>query len=269
MRVAARRDPRQQPYLGPHPAGPDDPPQRGGQRVVPDEGGRPGRIDPRRARPGGGPSVQQVRDAHGLYGDARVQRGLERGAPEGALGASAPGGALGEDGDPVAVEEGPGDGRDGVGEGSDPIAFDEQGAVLAGERTEDGPGPDVALGEHPAGCDGGDERDVEPRDVVGDDQAAAVGAGAPVHGEPDAEGPYESGRPGPDERLPGPLGQQPDRLGAQDPEQDHGDGGNEPRGRVRDARDPPLVAGAGRGGAGRGGQPDAHAPGVSERKCLR
>lgn len=259
MRVPARRDPRQQPHLGAYPAGPHDPPQGGGQRIVPDEGGRP-------SRP---PVVEQVADPYGLYGHPRVQRGLERGPPEGALGASAPGGALGVDGDAVAGEQGPGEGVDGGGQGAQPVAFDVEGAGLPGERPEHGPGPDVALGQHPGGQDGGDERDVQPGDVVGDDQPASAGAGSPVHGDPQAEGAQQSGGPGPYHHVPGPLRQQPQRRGAQDPEQDQGDGAGEAQYRARHARGAPLVVGADRGSTGRGREPGAHAAGASERKCLR
>lgn len=259
MRVPARRDPRQQPHLGAHPAGPRDPPQRGGQHVVADEGGRPGRP----------PVVGQVADPYGLYGYPRVQRGLERGPPEGPLGASAPGGALGIDGDAVAVDQSPGEGVDGGGQGAQPVALDVEGAGLPGERPEDRPAPDVALGQHPGGQDGGDERDVQPGDVVGDDQPATAGAGRPVHGDPQAEGAQQGGGPGPYHPVPGPLRQQPQRRGAQDSEQDQGDGAGETQYRARHAHRAPLVAGAGLGSAGRGREPGAHAAGASARKCLR
>lgn len=259
MRVPARRDPRQQPDLGPHPAGPRDPPQGGGQRIVPDEGGRPG----------GPPVIEQVADPYGLYGHPRVQRGLERGAAEGPLGASAPGGALGVDGDAVAVGQGPGEEADGGRQAPEPVAFDVEGAGLPGERSEDRPAADVALGQHPGRQDGGHERDVQPGDVVGDDQPATAGAGCPVHGDPQAEGTQQGGGPGPYEDVPGALRKQPQRRGAQDPEQDQGDGAGEPQYRARHARRASLVAGAVLGGAGRGREPGAHAAGASARKCLR
>lgn len=259
MRVPPRRDPRQQPHLGAHPAGPRDPPQRGGQRIVPDE----------RGRPGGPPVIEQVADPYGLYGHPRVQRGLERGAAEGPLGAPAPGGALGVDGDAVAGGQGPGEDADGGGQAADPVAFDVDGAGLPGQRSEDRPAADVALGQHPGRQDRGDERDVQPGDVVGDDQPATPGAGDPVHGDPQPEGAQQGGGPGPYEEVPGALREQPQRRGAQDAEQHQGDGGGEPQYGARHARRAPLVACAVHGGAGRGREPGAHAAGASERKCLR
>lgn len=128
--------------------------------------------------------VEHVGDPYGLYGHPCVQCGLERGTPEGPLGTPAPRGALGVDGDAVAREQGARHGVDGGGQRADPVAFDEQGPGLPGERAEHGPGADVALGQHPGGQDGRDEGDVQPRDVVGDDQPATARAGAPVHGDP-------------------------------------------------------------------------------------
>ncbi|GLV85631.1 hypothetical protein Slala03_53200 [Streptomyces lavendulae subsp. lavendulae] len=257
--MTARRDPREQPHLGAHPAGAGDPPQGGGQRVVPDEGGRPGDL----------PVRQPVAQPHRLYGDPRVQRRLEGGPPEGPLGAPAPGGTLGEDGDPVPGQQGPGDGRDGFGQGPDPVAFDEQGPRPGGEGAEHRPGPDLALGQHPGRQDRRDERDVQPGDVVGDDQAAPFPAGGAVHGDPYPEGPQERGGPGPDHGVAGADGEHPHRCGGRDGEQEQGEGGGEPEHRPRDARGPSRVVRAGLRGAGRRGQPDAHAPGASERKWFR
>ncbi|GAA0285430.1 hypothetical protein GCM10010302_24620 [Streptomyces polychromogenes] len=258
--VAALRDRGQQVHFGAYAPGPGDAPQGGGQRVVPDEGGRPG-------EPSAG---QPVGDPYGLYGDPRVQGRLERGPPEGPLAAAAPGAALGEDGDPVPGPQRPGDGVHGPGQGPDPVAFDEEGARLGGEPAEHRPGADLALGQHPAGQGGGDERDVGPGDVVGDDQAGPVRPGRAAHGDPQPQGPQERGAPGPDQRTPGPDGQQPHRRGGRDGQQDQRQGAGEPQHRVREARRPARVAGAvPRGAGGRGQQPVAHADGASERKWLR
>ncbi|GAA1554928.1 hypothetical protein GCM10009731_06600 [Streptomyces globosus] len=194
---------------------------------------------------------------------------MEGGPAEGPSGAPAPGAALGEDRDAVAGAEGAGECSDGVGEGADPVAFDEEGSGAGGDPAEYGPAADVALGECAAGQGGGHEGDVEPGDVIGGDEAGAGGAGAAVEAHAQAEGPQEGGRPGADQGVAGPAGQQPDRGRRGDRDEEEGEGGGDPQEGAHHARGGPVVACAGRGCAGRGGQPGVHADGASERKCRR
>ncbi|GGS81543.1 hypothetical protein GCM10010286_02620 [Streptomyces toxytricini] len=257
--VPARRDPRQQPDLRRDPARAGRPPQGGGERVVADEG----------ACPRSGAVGEHIGEADGLYGDARVEGGLEGGPAEGAAGTPAPGAALGEDGDAVAGPEGAGECADGGRQRADPVAFDEEGSGAGGEPAQYGPAADVALGERAAGQGRGHEGDVEPGDVVGGDEAGTVGAGAAVDVDAQAEGPQEGGRPGADEGVAGPAGQQPDRRRGAGGDEEQGEGGGDPQEGARDSRGRPVVACAGRGCAGRGRQPGVHADGASERKCRR
>jgi hypothetical protein len=158
--VAAGRDGLADLDLGDQPAGPRHPPQGGEQGVVADEGGHRARLAPSGA----------VADADGLDRDARVQRGLEHGTPEVPLGAPAPGAALGEYRDGLPGAQGPRDAGDCVRERPQPVPVDEQGAAARGQRSRHRPAADLPLGEHPGRADGGEQGDVQPGDVVGDQQ---------------------------------------------------------------------------------------------------
>ncbi len=131
--------------------------------------------------------------------------------------------------------------------------------------------PDLALGDRPAGQHRGDQRNVEPGDVVGDDEFTAGDRGRPVTPDRDAyaEGPYDRARP--------PLGQpgtrtgpeQADRGEARDPEQDQPASGQQPQCGGQRGAHRPGVPGAVLRGARGGGQPHAHRSGARERKWRR
>lgn len=277
--MTARRDRFPDLYLGHQPPRRRHPPHRGEQRVLADEGRR-------RAGPAPGhPAVPQV---HRLHGDARVQGGLEGGPAEAALGAAAPGAALGEDGDRFAGPQRLGDPGHRLGQCADPVPVDEQGAAAGGQPPGHGPLPDLRLGEHPGRAYGGEERDVQPGDVVGDEQQPAVGHGAAVDAYPDSRGAYHPAAPASDQSPGDPGGE---RAG-QEPQDQQGQHGHDPQngkrygpGRARRVHarlwgaggaGPPEVrrlAGVGAGGAEGGGgaygrRQVVHA-GTRERKCRR
>ncbi|GAA3309001.1 hypothetical protein GCM10020295_72490 [Streptomyces cinereospinus] len=124
-------------------------------------------------------------DADRLDGDPGVQRGLEHGPAEGALGAAAPGAALGEDADRGPGPQQVGDVRDRARQGAQAVPVDEHDAGAGGQRTGDRPLPDLGLGDHAGRAYRGQQRDVQPGDVVGDQQQAAGGRGGAGDADPD------------------------------------------------------------------------------------
>ena len=142
-------------------AGGEDPQQRRREGVVADEGGR-GVDGPLAAAP--------VPHGHRHHGPAGVVGGLEGGRPEGPEVAAAAGGALGEHADRGAVAQRRGQAGDGVGQGPQPVAVEEHRAGARRDDTEQRPPADLALGEHPDRGHGVQGHDVEPGDVVGDDE---------------------------------------------------------------------------------------------------
>ncbi len=283
--MPARRDGVAHLDVGDQLACPHHPPHRGEQRVLADEGGG------RAGRALGQPVVQADR----LDGDVRVEGRLEGRPAEAALGATAPGAALGEHRDRLPGPQRLGDPGHRTGQGADPVPVDEQGAAAGGQPPRDGPVPDLRLGEHPRRADGGEQRDVQPGDVVGDEQQAAVGRGSALDPYPDPRGPDDPAAPAPDQ----PRGYQPAQRDGDDPddqqEQDRrepqrgqGYGSGTPsrgRARLRGAGrvGPPEVRrldGVGGPGSGRRGDTygteglDAHGrhvrhAGTRERKCRR
>ncbi|CAM5744468.1 hypothetical protein SAFG77S_08125 [Streptomyces afghaniensis] len=259
--VGARGDGGAELDLGDQAAGRRDPPQGGEQGVVADERGR-----------GGGRSAgEPVADPDRLDRHPGVQGGLEDGPAKGALGPAAPGAALGERRDGGALAQGPGDTGDGVREGPQPVPVDEQGAAAGGQRPGDGPPPYLGLGQHPRGANGGEQRDVQPGDMVGDQQQSAGGGGGAGDADPDPRGPHEPPAPPPDQgcRYPGterrqrdPREQQQDYPGEPQHGTRHG-----PRRHPR--RHPHRRLHTGLRRAGRGGQPGAHQAGTRDRKCRR
>ncbi|GGU83995.1 hypothetical protein GCM10010275_19150 [Streptomyces litmocidini] len=246
----------------------DDPPQRRPQRIVPDVRGGPRR---------------PVVDPYRQHGAAAVQGGLERGRAETPPGPPAPGRPLGEDDHPAPAGEHRGHGPDGAGQGPEPVAVDEEGAAERGERTEDGPAADLRLGHHPPGQHGRQEGDVQPGDVVGDDEERARHrAGRPLVPRTHPEGADHRSRPAPHEGEPGGGREQPRRRGEQDAEEDGAGPGGQP-GHGEDRAGPLLrPAGSGDGvgravtrGAGRRGEPrregrgPVHRAGTSDRKWSR
>jgi hypothetical protein len=151
--------------LGGEAPGSGHPAQGGEERVVADEGG-----DCRGRRVG-----EPVPDAYRLHGHPGVQGGLESGRAEAAVPPAAPGAALGEHGDGGAGAEGVREAGDDLRQGPEAVPVDEEGAGTGDDRAEDRPGADLALGEHAGRPEGCEERDVEPGDVVGDDEHAAGG----------------------------------------------------------------------------------------------
>ncbi|GAA2489381.1 hypothetical protein GCM10010276_30320 [Streptomyces longisporus] len=230
------------------------PPDRREQRVVADEGGR------RAGRTPGDPVAQAYR----LYGNARVEGGLEDGATEGALSASAPGAALGEDPDGLTVAQRVRDAGDGFRQGAQPVAVDEKGAA-GRERAGHGPVPDVGLGEHAGRADGGEKRDVQPGDVVGDHEQAAGGRGGAGDTDLDPCGPHDP--PAPPLHQPG--GDPPAERRQHDPGEHQGHDCRHPQHGTGYGRGGPPRLDARLGGAGRAGLPDAHQAGTRERKCRR
>jgi hypothetical protein len=235
---------------GGHPA------QGGEERVVADEG----------SQRGGGGIAEPVADAYRLHGHPGVQGGLESGRAEAAVAPAAPGAALGEDDDGGPGAERVREVGDDLRQGPEAVAVDEEGAGAGDQWAEYGPGADLALGEHTGGPDGGEERDVEPGDVVGDDQHAAGGRQRLAS---DAYPYSESGRQG--------LGSGPDQFGGAAGERQHqeseeydgeeGGGPGQPARAADGGRG--AVGQAEHGRAGRGGEPDAHQAGTSERKWRR
>ncbi len=161
-----------------------------------------------------------VGDTYRTDVDVRVERGLERGVPEPAAGsAPAPGAAFGEDHHPGTAAQRPRDVAHGRGQSPQPVAVDEQRAAEGGERAEHRPAPDLALGEHPAGEHGGDERYVQPRDVVRDNECAGARLSGrrlrPAdHPYPYAERTHHPVRPPPDQPVPRGLAEQQHRREA-------------------------------------------------------
>ncbi len=104
-----------------------------------------------------------------------------------------------------------------LGQGPQPVTVDEESTAGRGEGTRHRPLPDLGLREHPAGADGREERDVEPRDVVGDHQQTALLRGGPGEPHPDARRPHKGPAPGPDDPPPGCDGQTADQREHEDP----------------------------------------------------
>ena len=260
-RASARRsvwrpagDRRQDCDLRRQPAGRHHPPQRRGQCVVPDERRGTGRLSVRCA----------VGDVYGTHGNARVERGLEDRRGEPALVLAAPRTALGKDDHPGAGGERRGDGPYGAGQRPQPFALHEERAAPGGQHTQHRPAPDLALGQHPPREDGGEERDVQPGDVVGDDQHSAARAPgrAPARDtDPRPEDPQDRMGPRPGEPVPYGRTQQGERWCEQRPGQNEKDPRQQPAHRGRYPGHGAAVGGAGVRGTGRAGQPDAHAPG--------
>lgn len=257
-REARRGDGRQQPDLRGEPAGRRDPPQRRAERVVAHERGGAG---------------GQIADTYGLDGGPRVQRGLEDGGPEAALGPAAPGRAFGEGDDARSAGQRGRHLAHGAGQRSQPVALQEEGAASGGERPEQRPAPDLTLGQHPSwqGCR--DQRYVQPGDVVGDDQS---GPGAErATGDPYAypEGAYHRTRPAAGQQVPDPGAEegseQRGRRCEEHTREHHQRPGQQPGECPELAGRRSVVGGAARRGAGRAGQPDAHRTGARERKCRR
>ncbi len=70
-------------------------------------------------------------------------------------------------------------------QGAQPVAVDEQHSAARGQRARHRPPPDLGLGQHPGRADGGQQRDVQPGDVVGDEQQPAGGRrGGAGHPDP-------------------------------------------------------------------------------------
>ncbi len=200
-----------------------------------------------------------------------VDRRLEHGGPEGAAAPSAPGAALGEHHDPGAGAQ---DRRDlpyGGGQGAQPVAVDEQGAAARGERPQEWPAPDLALGDRPAGQHGRDQRYVEPGDVVGDDQFAAVrgavpGTGRQVRPDDDAyaERLWNGARPAPGQPVSWAGPEQPDQWDAGHPQQDQGAAGHQKEGGGQQSAYGAGVPGAAVRGARGDGQPAGHRSGAGD-----
>lgn len=253
--VAAGRDERAHLHLGHQAAGGGHPPQRGEQGVLPDERGRRGHFSP-------GAAIAQTHRLHGYPG---VERGLEDGPAEVPPAAAAPGAALREHRDGPTGPQRRADPGDGIRQGAQPVPFDEQHSGPRGQPARHGPPPYLGLGEHPRRPDRREQWDVQPGDVVGDQQEAALGGRGAGEPDPDAHGPHDRPAPAPD-----PAGREPaaereqhgprEHQGGERGEPQHGPGcGHGGPGRLQ----------AGGRGAGRRGQPDAHQAGTSERKCRR
>lgn len=252
--MAARRDRLPHLDLGDQPACPRHPPHRAEQRVLADEGGR------RAGRAPGRPVVQ----LHRLDGDARVQGGLEGGPAEVALGAAAPGAALGEHGDRLTGAQRPGDPGHRPGQCADTVPVDEQGAAAGGQPPRHRPLPDLRLGEHPGRTHGGEQRDVQPGDVVGDEQQPAVGRGAAVDPYPHSRGPDDPAAPAPDQPRGYPRAEGAEQDADDQQEQD----GREPQHGQGYGRGPSRRVHARLRGAGRAGPPEGrHLGGVGP--CAR
>ncbi len=154
--------------LGVQVPGRDHPAQRGEQRVLAHERGPCG------GESGGGAVAEGDRADLG----ARVERRLEQGVAEGALRPAAPSAALREDRDAAARAEQGGDFGDRRRELPEAFAVDEDGAAVGGEPAQYGVGGDVGLGHHPDRAHRGEQRDVQPGDVVGDQQSGTRCAAA-------------------------------------------------------------------------------------------
>lgn len=256
VRVAAGRDHGTYVHLRDQATGGGHPPEGGQQGVVADEGG--GRAD--------GPAVQAVAEPYGLHRDARVQGRLEDGPPEGAPRAPAPGAPLGEHTDRGAGAQRVREVGDGAREGAQPVAFEEDHPGPRGQRPGDRPPPYLRLGDQPGGAYGGQQRDVQPGDVVGDQQHPARRGGAPAHPDPHARGPHHRQRPAAHQ----PGRDAPAQRQQRDPGEQHHRHGRQPQHGPRRHRAPPRGLDARPRGAGRAGQPDAHqTDGTRERKCRR
>lgn len=142
----------------------DHPPYGGQELLVAEE-----------ARDRAGHPQLLVRDGHRPYGGVRVQRRLEGGAPERAVRHRAPGGGLRERGHGPAGAQQVRKAGDGRGQLARAGAVDEAGAGAAGEGAHQRPVTDLALGEQGHRLDGEQRGDVQPGDVVGDDEGAGAG----------------------------------------------------------------------------------------------
>lgn len=179
-----------------------------------------------------------------------------------ALGAAAPGAALGEDGDRLARPQRLGDPGHRGGQGPDAVPVDEQGAAAGGQPPRDRPVPDLRLGEHPGRADGGEQRDVQPGHVIGDEQQPAVGCRVTVDPYPDPRGPHDPAAPAPYQSRGYPPaergGDEPGDQQEQDRHEAQGGQGHGP-GRSRHVHARPR-------GAGRAGPPEGrHLDGVGTR----
>jgi len=110
--------------------------------------------------------------ACGLAPDDRVAICLERSPAEGARGRSAPGGSLGEHGDGIASAHRDGQLGDGSRQRPQACPVDEQRARGSRQPADERPLSDLTLGHQPHRRQGGEREDVDPGQVVGDDEDA-------------------------------------------------------------------------------------------------
>jgi len=110
----------------------------------------------------------------GLDRRPRLDGRLKQPAVEGADAAALAGRALGEQRYALAVFDDLDQGIDGRAEGAEVGAAQKDRPAPLSQPTDDGPGADIVLGEEGGGCGRGDGDDVQPGDVIGDQQTALV-----------------------------------------------------------------------------------------------
>src|SRR5438552_8804683 len=122
-----------------------------------------------------------------LYARAAVDRRLEEGRVEAADGRPIRRGALGEDGDALALAERVRDRRTGPRRVAIAPAYDEEGVEASGDGAEEGPPPHLRLGDEACAGDRVEDVHVEPGHVIGDHQRRSPRGWSPAHVERDLE----------------------------------------------------------------------------------